>query len=572
MKKQMKVPVIWLSVLALTAGVAGCSSKQQGETTASPTVKPTATATADSMATSLNISWVGALARGKIENNNFVQKQLESKFNVKLTNKQIDVNNTEQVNLMLASGGLTDVAYMISQDINKLHVNGMTRTIPKAMIQKYAPNYAKMLDDNPPGWKLSLASGKTDEYLALNGIGLTASGLLWGQVYRLDWMEKLGIKPKGNPVAIGTSDGRERVFFTTEAFTLEEEEQLFAAMVNRDPDGNGKKDTYAFSPNNGSLLWWAANYLGAFGLGSGNNLEENGKLVEYNISEKYKAFLKQMADWYKKGYIDPEFPTLDRNKGYEKFATGKIGSALSQYAEAGLKPGATMQRPPGNLITKDPNVKILLTPPPIGPNGQQGAAAYTPASDYTSSYLVIKKDVSDEKLIRILQIFDYINFDKEGLVMSRYGKEGTDFQWEGTPYKSAITPINEAAKNPEQAGLGYYNHQLNTIDIMTYTTPQDVMKLVNDYFFNKDKGMKLLLRPYKFDLFKETKYGDLNTKNGAKLETVRSEYTLQAITGEINIDSTWNSYVEKWRSNGGNELMAELEKAPKVSDILSRNK
>ncbi|MBO9606553.1 MAG: ABC transporter substrate-binding protein, partial [Paenibacillaceae bacterium] len=90
------------------------------------------------------------------------------------------------------------------------------------------------------------------------------------------------------------------------------------------------------------------------------------------------------------------------------------------------------------------------------------------------------------------------------------------------------------------------------------------------YFFNKDKGMKLMIQPVRYDLFKQTKFEELRLKNGEKLKTIADEYLFRAITGEINIASTWDDYVARWRNGGGNEILAELEKAPKTIDLLKK--
>lgn len=552
------------SILAvlLAVGLVGCSGN-------APKADPVAETTDGSLGKQLEISWIGANARGKVEDGNYVQQKLEEKFNVKLKNKKIDVVNKEQVNLMVASGELADATYFVGYDVRKLYEEGQIRSIPKEMIVKYAPNYAKLLDSDATGWKQAVATDKKEEYISLLGVAKTVEGLIWGNIYRLDWLEKAGIQPKGNPKAIGTTENRDRVFFTDQAFTLDEEEKIFDAFVNKDPDGNGKKDTYGFTPNNNAMQWWASGYLGAFGVGFNYNLQEDGKVVEYNISSGYKAFVKKMADWYKKGFVDPEFVTLNNNKAWEKFATGKIGSSQVQYSMAGLV-GGGLTRPPGNLLAQDPNAKILFTPPQIGSDGKQGAAAYKPVSLLGDGYdFVIRKDVTDEELIRILQIFDYVNFDKEGVVLGLYGEAGKHFDWEDEPYNSAIMAKKEFATGDDKNGFRYYSHTMNTEQFLVYITPKDVMKLLNDYFFNKDKGMKLLIRPYKYDFFNETNYKTLYSTLGQKLQTIVDEFTFKAITGEIDVEASWDNYVKQWRTNGGDQLLAELEKSPKVADLLN---
>jgi hypothetical protein len=398
----------------------------------------------------------------------------------------------------------------------------------------------------------------------MTGISQHVDPLQWGQVYRLDWMEKFGIKPKGEAVPIGTSDGKERVYFTKEAFTLEEEAQMFDRFVNGDPDGNGKKDTFGLTMNNQSTKQWATTYLGAFGLGELGtyNMMEDGKLVEASISKKYKDFLKLFADWHKKGYVDPEFTTLNLNKSWEKFAAGKMGSAQVSFLLASLVPGYT-NRPPGNLLAKDPNAKILFTPPVIGANGQQGAASSQPVNSLNYDF-IISKNVSDEKLARILQIFDYINFDKEGTVLTSFGVEGKHFKWEGAPYQSAAVALDGIL--PEgNTGLTYYNHVNYTDEFLTYMYPKETVKLIRDYFGAKDLGMKKNLRPYKFDLYEEQPPFDSNKLT--KIITIGTEYMFKAIANMQDIDSTWDAYVKSWNDNGGKDWLEYSDKAPKVEDL-----
>jgi hypothetical protein len=553
-----KASVVMLS-LAMALIASACSG---GKTTSSEPNSGNASDKPVDTSKTLEISWVGQGARGKIEDNNKVQQMIEKKFNVKLKNRKIDVNNKEQRNLMVASDELPDIAFMDAPD--KLYADAVTRSIPKDMIVKNAPNYAKMLSEQPTGWQVNQA--KEGEYYALTGFKQEWDNMIWGQAYRLDWLEKLGIKPKGELIPVGTSGGAERVFFTKQAFTLEEEQKIFDAFVNQDPDGNGKKDTYGLLLNNSDAPWALNTEAGAFGVGWTYNLEEDGKVTDYAISKNYKEFLKHMASQYKNGLIDPEFTTLNRAKSWEKFAAGKYGAAQVQVQAAGMVP-FTFNRPPANLVLKDSNAKILFTPPPIGFQGQQGSAAYTPVDGFGYA-MVVKKDVSDEKLARILQIFDYINLDKDGLMFTQFGEEDKDFSWEGEAYKSAVLPKQAAEADREKDGINYYNLPIQQGNVTAYYTNASVLKLT-DLFFGTDKGREMAYRPFKWDYFNQTKYNELNTKYGAKLKTITDEFLFKSITGEINVDSAWDAYVKDWRNSGGDELLAELEKAPKVADLRS---
>ncbi|WP_127583021.1 ABC transporter substrate-binding protein [Paenibacillus koleovorans] len=547
-------------LLAFTTACSGSPSSTGPEASGAPS------ATVGDMSKKLEISWVGQLARGKVEDNNKVQQMLEKKFNVKLINKKIDINNTEQRNLMVASGELPDYSYMLD-DVGKLYRDGVTRSIPKELIVKYAPKYAALLDSVGTGWKVNEVPGKPGEYYALTGYVDTVENLFWGQAYRLDWMEKLGFKPKGKVQQLGTSGGLERIYYTTEAFTIEEETKMYEAFVNQDPDGNGKKDTYGPMFDYEAPSNTMANLAGAFGFGWGQFIEESGKLVNYAVSAGYKSFLKNMADWYKKGIIDPEFTTLNLTKSWEKYATGKYGGVQALHQSAALV-SYTHTRPPGNLVLKEPNAKILFAPPPIGPQGKQGAPTNGNGVDGFSYTAVIRKDVSDEKLIRILQMFDYINLDPEGNLFTQFGEEGIDFKWEGTPKKSAVLN-NRTDPERDALGIGYYNHVMRPAAVTPLWNDSTTVKLF-DAFWGVEAGRKLIYANARHDYFNETKYNELRSKYTAKLKTITDEYLFKAITGEINIDATWDNYVKNYLDNGGRELTSELEKAPRVADLRKK--
>src|SRR3954451_19034078 len=107
----------------------------------------------------LNLS--GSVTRGKVEDGNYVQKKLEEQFNVKIENTKTDTWNADQVNLMVASGDLPDTFAFTAggKTAQELYDSGLTRTIPKEMLEKYAPLYMKMLSENPSGDKMNLKKG-----------------------------------------------------------------------------------------------------------------------------------------------------------------------------------------------------------------------------------------------------------------------------------------------------------------------------------------------------------------------------------------------------------------------------
>jgi putative aldouronate transport system substrate-binding protein len=519
----------------------------------------------------LDLQLSGSITRGKAEDGSYVQKRLEEQFNIKITNTKVDTWNADQVNLMIASGDLPDTFAFTTggKTAQELYDSGLTRTIPKEMLEKYAPQYMKMLSENPPGPIMNLKEGTDNEYLQLIGQYAHVDGLVWGPTFRLDWLEKLGIEPPGEIKQVGPSGGREKIYYTDGAYTIEEVEEILKAFTFDDPDGNGKDDTYGISPWNSNTNW-AVTLLGSFGiaLSPNYNLMEDGKLVTSEISQNYKAFLKQMAKWYEMGLVDPEFTTLDDKKSWEKYKQGKIGYYVAQPSYMAMDDWAKGRAPQNLVENPDSNAKILAALPEIGKGGQQGEGAYIPVGNLADAFYV-SKDVTDEELARILQLFDYINFDKEAR-WTLYGEVGVHSDWEGEPEKSALKVRPEFAAEEGNSGFWAYNFRTYDKDRVPWFQSEYTMKLKNEVFAREDVKENMLIRPYKWDLLNETKIKEVEKRYKGQLDTIVAEFRMKAIVGEVDVDKEWDNYVENWKNNGGNELLAELEKAPKVSDLMKQ--
>jgi putative aldouronate transport system substrate-binding protein len=519
----------------------------------------------------LDLQLSGSITRGKAEDGSYVQKRLEEQFNIKITNTKVDTWNADQVNLMIASGDLPDTFAFTTggKTAQELYDSGLTRTIPKEMLEKYAPQYMKMLSENPPGPIMNLKEGTDNEYLQLIGQYAHVDGLVWGPTFRLDWLEKLGIEPPGEIKQVGPSGGREKIYYTDGAYTIEEVEEILKAFTFDDPDGNGKDDTYGISPWNSNTNW-AVTLLGSFGisLSSNYNLMEDGKLVTSEISQNYKAFLKQMAKWYEMGLVDPEFTTLDDKKSWEKYKQGKIGYYVAQPSYMAMDDWAKGRAPQNIVENPNSTAKILATLPEIGKDGQQGEGSFIPVGNLADAFYV-SKDVTDEELARILQLFDYINFDKEAR-WTLYGEVGVHSDWEGEPEKSALKVRPEFAAEEGNSGFWAYNFRTYDKDRVPWFQSEYTMKLKNDVFAREDVKEKMLIRPYKWDLLNETKIKEVEKRYKGQLDTIVAEFRMKAIVGEVDIDKEWDNYVENWMNNGGSELLAELEKAPKVSDLMKQ--
>ena len=335
------------------------------------------------------------------------------------------------------------------------------------------------------------------------------------------------------------------------------------AFSQDDPDGNGKDDTYGVGGWGGTAEEWIWTSIeGMFGFANEMNVLSDGVLYEWNISPQYKEYLKQMTTWYADGVLDPEFVTLNRQKWREKTGAGMTGWWSSPYNYIDDEAAWVEGRPPMNVLLGNPDAKILVSAPPYGPTGLRGGRCWSKVSPFNYTFFV-GAEVTDEELARILQIFNYISYDKEGVVMSRFGEEGVHFTWSGEPYNSKPI-VAEGIENGKDTGFMYYNHAIYDEAYLPYQFGSWPAQLVD---FQLVQAADLAIRPYKWDYFKETNFDEVRSQYEESMNTIRDEFFFSVITGETDVDAEWDAYVDSWMNAGGTEYMAELEKARVVDDM-----
>jgi len=509
----------------------------------------------------MDISWLAAFCAG-LSPDNWSQKELEKKFNVTFKIPDVDTSDKQKFDLMVASGEMPDFTAGLMKTPIELYEQEVTRSIPTSIIRKSAPNYAKLLDNNPAGWKMNVAKDKKDELTAMTGFVESQSSYpYYSSFYRLDWLENLGIKPKGTLEQI---DAEGKLWIASEAFTRDEFLNILDKFTNGDPDKNGKNDTIGtIGMKDLNHTWFPL--MGSYGLNEAYSINENGKAIFYYSSEKYKDFLKTVADVYKKGLIDREYLTNDFQKMSEKYAKGNAGYAATvtiyMSSEANM-----LTRAPMNMLKADPKAKIVMTPPEVGPNKEQGVPIYS-ATPFRYNFYISKK-VDDKKLERILQIFDYAAVSKEGFQKFRFGEEGKHYTvQEKNGFK--FWKWNDGVNFGKDTGFGVFNTNMvvpNDGRMMSETP--EVQKLTKNYLLT-DKWLKYNIYPYKFDLTGSTKFAEVQAQTKATLDTIIKEFYSKSVTGEINSDKEWDAYIQKLNKAGYDKLLEEINKAPLYKDVIS---
>jgi len=527
MKKTLAILLVML--LTLLPLISGCSnSGKVAESSNSSTSKGQEQKTAEktgeskepesSMDKTLEVIWHGFNIAGYLPSNDSeIKKTLEEKFNIKITNVQVDNYNQEQLNVLLASGVEFDISTH-QMSFAQLHELGLIRSIPEEYLSKYLPFFYNSLK-NALGddWKL---------YGSIDGeiYGIPMINEAWAAPMvlgvRTDWITAVGYDKNNLPK------------------TLDGLEEMLEKFHTGDPDGNGKKDTYAI----GRFDDMDAYVLGAFGVSDRYWYpDKDGNPMTYAIDENYKEALKVLQRWYKKGIYDPEVITDTRTETTTKFVENKVGGYY----------GIDWAFTTGHNISplkaaKDKGIEIEMTviPPVTGPNGDVGTPQYS--AIVVTSGMTFGRNCTDEKLIRLLQVINAIYTDEDLYKYVNYGPKDLFY--------------TEDEDGFVQTTDFYTNENMHTYGAQRYLP----------YPFTPESLMKWRLQRDRYEKFVELKdfpkvgvhpvsvfSTDAQLEYSASVNKIADEFYWKALTGEIDVDAQWDAYKENWLNAGGKQILEE---------------
>lgn len=368
-----------------------------------------------------------------------IVKKYEEILGVKFNFIYLDRSKmAELLNLRIASNQIPDVM-RLSKDLYQTYMDqGVLLPFSEETLEENAPTLHGLVKQN--AWDSVWDDLKKDELIygipTLNINGQFPLVPIW----RDDWLKNVGIDKIPE--------------------TLEEAEEAFRRFVNNDPDGNGKKDTYALSDKGFNAIF------GAFGTQEyGAWLEDdNGKLVYSLTMPEMKEALTLLNRWYKEGLIDPEFITGESKGQYwantVSFWNGRIGFSVPGMYYHISKDGETesvnqnysnFKSLQGKDATYVPGVPI------VGPDGKSGTQKW---GTYSGNYVVMGKNVqkTDGKMEKILQIHEKINSDFDFFKLTVLGIEGEDYTVEGDVYDRSLFSnkgISTSAAGIDTNGIAY---------------------------------------------------------------------------------------------------------------------
>ena len=371
-------------------------------------------------------------------------------------------------------------------------------------------------------------------------IGMSDAAML----VRKDWMENLGLQ---NP----------------ESF--DDFKNMAVAFSRDDPDGNGIDDTIGYNINSINALGkWVI--LGIRPeLNTFSWIEYDGQYTPTWACPEFTEMAVDFQELYREGALDPEFYTKNPGSVLEDFASGRLGLLEYKYSPAALRQLEDLWKKYNTTSFYD-CVGVL----PIFPT--EGGIRYSNASNNIWSESYISSSVSDEKLERILDLYEYLLSD-EGQQLINYGIEGTDYEVQADGSIQILVPISES-------------HGLRSVLLEKYPSLQLFSSLAQweDQNWNSDKQ----------ECFYELKYGKNNLSmakdallwcqknttqikrplsflNAPKEETSSfssssaQQNFISCILGEEPAGKSWESYISTLKKAG---LDAYIEKQNRIYQQL----
>ncbi len=416
-----------------------------------------------------------------------------------------------KLNLLIAGGKIPDFFSIIKTNTaNQYADDGVIRPLDDLI--KQAPNYTKNLRDidvetlKYKGKLYMLPGGyRPEKSNSPNVNGMTARG---------DWLDKLNIKTPQ---------------------TLNEFHNMLVAFTKKDPDGNGKDDTYGMGGAKSQKIF--EGIFGAYGVVPEFWYEVNGAAVQGYVLPEAKEALKTLQDWYKEGIIDPDFIVMDINQTREKFVNSKIGMFPAQFTLCDIYNANNVA-----LRKLVPTAKVVMLPAPKGPTGKRGWPDIMPGGE-VSAISAKTKDVD-----RLMKIIDWVCTD-EGALLTQFGIEGKHYTLDKE--KNVINKLTESDSEIYKLGYG---------------TPVRFSPIV-DRRWMTELGLNAV-EVASANVLPNLFWGNVPAMNDyPDIKKIVDEYYFKIVAGQFTIDK-FEEFVTKFNAGGGkkiaDQVTVELKKQGKI--------
>lgn len=496
------------------------------------------------------------LPAGDTYENNAYTRLVKDTFNAQITD-QFEANGEDysrQVSLAIASGELPDMMRVDSKDeLKELVDNDLIEDLT-TIYDQYATDNIKQIYDSYDGRALDNAT-IDGRLMGLPATSLdSAPTMVW---VRQDWLDLLGIQLDAD------GDG---------AISLEEVEKTAQEFLKRDPGQTGNPVGIPFVNTLNTTDYNASAYTmlgvasteGAFPQYWMNG--EDGKIVYGSTTEETKQMLGIMADWFKKGIIDPQFGTRTFDDITALYTNGQSGIAFGPW-----------HIPDWGLISvkqMDKNAKFSAYTLEDA-EGNVNVAHANPSNQF----IVVRKGYEHPELaVKIVNLFyDKLANDKDVATTmpeaAKYQETGVDgstrpFNIEVNSATSLLDDYSDVVRGIKgEIGLDEVRtteSKNNIGSIKTYLSDMDTDDVTAwSKYHSRINGVGLIDKLTKEDKFVWMTPAFSGTTSSMKqtwanLTKLEQESFIKIVTGSEPLDY-FDTFVSNWKKQGGDQVIQEIE-------------
>lgn len=469
-----------------------------------------------------------------IDDNIMTQKYLEI-LGIQFKNEWVsDASQaTEKLNLAINTNNIPDVTKVDLNQLSRMIDQDQLADLTEAYETYASPLLRKALEY---GGGSGFAPARKDGKI----YGLPVPNDYYENVaimyIRKDWLDKLGLQPPK---------------------TIDELYDVAKAFAERDPDGNGKADTYGMALDN-TLGMGFDGVATAYQAYRATWIKgDDGQLAYGSIQPEMKEALAKLRELYAAKALDPEFGAKDWGKTADDIGAGKGGIYFGAFWQPLYPLQTTMTHTPdsdwnaypipagadGTLVPKRPNnvfswiavSKDMSHPEAAVKAMNLWAEMWIEGGQYNDLFY---KEIQGSEKYTGKEVHQYAKpyfFDDPGknMVIGQQFKAAVD-QQDG----SLVTHPDgvwkwKAHENKEQNGWAYYKYLLES---------EGVLAGYGDSFVHES----FLGAPT-----------PTMVKRQASLTKLETETFTKIIMGKSDIDA-FDKFVSDWKSLGGDDITTEV--------------
>ncbi|CAM3403496.1 extracellular solute-binding protein [Paenibacillus lupini] len=518
-KTQKWVATAALGTLAVSA-LAGCSGNKEEsadpEASSAATTEASAAATAETNEKPLKISIMLPIFKTNFpKDDSPVVTEIENKTNTNIHFEWVpNASYGDKFNITLASTKLPEIIYVPgSKDpsfVNAVRSGAFWELGP------YLKDYPNLSQANEVIMNNSSIDGKN--YGIYRGRALGRNGI----VYRKDWLEAVGLsQPK----------------------TIDDFYNMLKAFKEKDPDKNGKDDTYGMV-----LVKWTGGWASAFDtiklwFGAPNKWGVvDGKLVPEHQTPEYLEALKFMKKLYDEKLINQDFAVFDSAKWVDPIVNGQAG-VIVDVTDTAARIEDKIHAALAKENKDNPDAQFMDNM--IGVTGTDGALKALPTSGFAGLLAIPKTTVkTEEELKRVLKFLDQMN-DDDLTTLAGYGMEGKHYTKDG----EALVPSKDAALlESEVEGL---NQMLPYIPAGRGLTVQQTPLRLHTTEIQKEAEQYIVPNPA------EPFISNVYSQKGQQLDNIINDARIKFIVGQTD-EAGLQAAFETWKKSGGDDLVKEM--------------